>query len=189
MISRSLSLRAICIACGRAEVEIEEAGPLPAPMQAHRPLQRPKDTTRRDGLCPGNEATGLLIRRNVRFGAEMTIDVFEVQLNALGTSMEDRHIGLAIAAALREALSARLAVEATEIGVGIAPARREDGVQRLGLFLYDTASGGAGFAVAAQSEIVELLSQAARRLDCPTACTHGCPDCILRRDLQFDMRH
>ncbi|MGC9420655.1 MAG: hypothetical protein ACP5EN_16950 [Rhodovulum sp.] len=100
---------AICIACGRAESEENPDSPtLPAGMKNHRPLQRLRDNSRDDGLCPGNEEASRKIRRGVRLGTEVTTDVFELQLEAIPPTDAGRDRAWAIAAGLREALASRL---------------------------------------------------------------------------------
>ncbi|MFW5881253.1 MAG: helicase-related protein, partial [Roseicyclus sp.] len=180
---------ALCIACGRAEAEERDGeDALPGGMRNHRPLQRPKANPRADGLCPGNDTGARKIRRNVRLGSEMTTDVFELRLDALKATDAGLGHAMAIGAALREALASRLGIDGEQMGVTAAPSARPDGGRRASLFLYDKASGGSGFAIAAEASLPSLLSDAANRLDCASGCAHGCPDCILRRDLQFDMR-
>ena len=179
---------ALCITCGRAEAEHREGDQaLPPGMRNHRPLQRPKDNPRADGLCPGNDIGARKIRRNVRLGTEMTTDVFELRFDALKATDVGLGHAMAIGAALREALAAQLGVDAEQMGVTVAPSTRTDGGRRASLFLYDKTSGGSGFAIAAETDLPALLTAAARRLDCNADCGHGCPECILRRDLQFDM--
>ena len=179
---------AICIACGRAEAETgEDSATLPAGMRSHRPLQKLRDNPRDDGLCPGNDTGSRRIRRNVRLGNEVSTDVFELRLEALQATEADQGRALAIGAAVREALAERLGIDAELMGVSVAPSVRADGGRRSSFFLYDKASGGSGFANTAETDLPTLLTAAAERLDCPSRCAHGCPDCILRRDLQFDL--
>ena len=180
---------ALCITCGRAqpETDAEAEAPLPKGMREHDPLQRPRENPRADGKCPGNDPGARKIRRHLRLGTEMTTDVFEFRLDALDATKQDLGCAMAIGSALREAVSARLGVDAEQMGVASAPAMREDGSRRASLFLYDRASGGSGFAVTAEGDLPGLLKAAAERLNCPSDCAHGCPDCILRRDLQFEM--
>lgn len=176
----------ICITCGRAEAEEGEIDPVPpSSMIGHYPLQRLRENPRQDGRCPGNEEASRKIRRHVRLGTEMTTDVFELQLNALPATEEGRARAAAIAAALREALGARLGVDAETMGIAVAPSLRPDDARRCSVFLYDKASGGSGFASAAERELAMLLRDAEHRLECPAACEGGCPECVLRRDLQF----
>lgn len=71
------------------------------------------------------------------------------------------------------------------MGMAVAPSLRPDTARRSSVFLYDKASGGSGFASAAERDLAGLLRATAERLECPAACTGGCPECVLRRDLQF----
>jgi superfamily II DNA or RNA helicase len=177
---------AVCIACGRAEAEMGDGDvPLPPGMTRHRPLQRLRDNPRHDGLCPANDDASRKIRRHVKLGTEMTTDVFEIQLDALAATETGRAQAAAIGAGLREALAARLGVDAETMGLAVAPGLRPDGARRSSVYLYDKASGGSGFASAAERDLPGLLRATTARLDCPAACTVGCPECVLRRDLQF----
>ncbi|MEZ5778867.1 MAG: DEAD/DEAH box helicase [Paracoccaceae bacterium] len=180
---------AICIACGRAEAEESDNSPvLPRGLRDHFPLQRLRDNPRHDGRCPGNDEAARKIRRRVRLGTEMATDVFELQLDALANTDVGKAQAAAVAAALREALGARLGIDAETMGLAVAPSLRPDDARRSSLFLYDKASGGAGFASAAERDLPTLLRDAAGRLDCPVSCESGCPECVLRRDLQFGGR-
>ncbi|ATI42062.1 hypothetical protein CBW24_08610 [Pacificitalea manganoxidans] len=177
---------AVCIACGRAEAEIgEHDSPLPAGMVRHRPLQKLRDNPRHDGLCPANDDASRKIRRHVKLGTEMVTDVFELQLDALPSTETGKGQAAAIGAALREALGARLGVDAETMGLAVAPSLRPDEARRTAIFLYDKASGGSGFASAADRDLTSLLREVASRLRCPANCDTGCPECVLRRDLQF----
>ncbi|WP_192965949.1 DEAD/DEAH box helicase [Phycobacter azelaicus] len=177
---------AICITCGRAAAETDEASMvMPGDMRDHFPLQRLRDNPRHDGKCPGNDEAARKIRRRVKLGTEYTTDVFELQLDALANTEEGRAQAAAIASALREALAARLGVDAETMGIAVAPSLRPDEARRSSVFLYDKASGGSGFASEADKDFPGLLKRAMRRLDCPADCDSGCPECVLRRDLQF----
>lgn len=177
---------AICIACGRAEAEgSREDARLPQGLKDHFPLQRLRDNPRHDGRCPGNDEVSRKIRRHVRLGSEVTTDVFELQFDMLYWTVQGKRQALAIAAGLREALASRLGVDAETMGIAVAPSIRADDSRRSSIFLYDKASGGSGFATAADQNLPELLTTAAERLECRAGCAHGCPECVLRRDLQF----
>jgi len=177
---------AICIACGRAEAEMGDQGaPLPAGMVGHWPLQKLRDNPRHDGRCPANDDASRKIRRHVKLGTEVVTDVFELQLDALPITETGMAQAAAIGAALREALGARLGVDAETMGLAVAPSLRPDEARRSSVFLYDKASGGSGFASAADRDLPDILREAAARLDCPAGCATGCPECVLRRDLQF----
>ncbi|MGC9420654.1 MAG: DUF1998 domain-containing protein [Rhodovulum sp.] len=71
------------------------------------------------------------------------------------------------------------------MGLSVAPSLRADGARRLSVFLFDKATGGSGFASAAEHDLPGLLKAASERLDCPADCESGCPECVLRRDVQY----
>ncbi|UTH47594.1 DEAD/DEAH box helicase [Loktanella salsilacus] len=183
---------AICITCGLAHPEDGNASEtaLPKAMANHFPLMPPsREGARRDGFCPACDAGSRRIRRNVVLGHEIATDVFELQIDVLNGTEEGRDRALCIAAALREVLSQHLGIEAEEIGIGAEPSLREDGQKRMSLFLYDRSSGGSGFSPFAAERLPQLLAAAADRLTCPSRCSNGCPDCVLRGDIQYDQDH
>jgi len=180
---------AICIACGRAEAENNPDSPaLPAGMTDHKPLQKLRNNPRHDGKCPAIDEASRRIRRRVRLGTEMATDVFELQLEALPNTKAGQEKALCLASALREALASRLGVDAENMGISVAPSVRDDTASRMSLYLFDKASGGSGFVIAAENDLAGLLSEAAERLDCVANCENGCPECVLRRDLQYGAR-
>ena len=117
---------------------------LPAGMVRHWPLQKLRDNRRHDGLCPANDDASRKIRRHVKLGTEMVTDVFELQLDALPSTETGKGQAAAIGAALREALGARLGVDAETMGLAVAPSLRPDEARRSAVFLYDKASGDLG---------------------------------------------
>lgn len=181
---------AICISCGRAEAEIDADGnSLPQGMKDHFPLQaiRTPDGQRAAGQCPGNDHGSRRIRRNVKLGSETGTDVYELQLESISSTSTGRGVALSVAAALREALAERLGVDAEEMGLSVAPSLRADGAKRMSIFLHDKKTGGAGLAVSAETILPRLLQRAAEILNCRSGCTSGCPECTLRRDMQFEL--
>ncbi len=176
---------ALCLVCGRAEPETEEnyASPLPSQIRKHRPLAAVRGTQIVQGYCPGGYTEPQRVQRNVRLVHVARTDVFELQLPGGATPA----VGLALAAALREALTERLGAESREIGIAVGRSRGPANDIRVSAFLHDRASGGAGFA----SRLAELewfnacLKLAFKRLSCPEQCMHGCPACILRADMHF----
>jgi DEAD/DEAH box helicase domain-containing protein len=126
------------------------------------------------------------IQRHVHLGYETQTDIFELQLFPL--EQADDAVAWAIGSALREALSLKLGIQAhDEIGVAVQNAIFADGVRGPSILLFDRAPGGAGFStlMGAPGLINELLKKAAHTLECNN-CTDGCPECILRPDLQHD---
>lgn len=164
---------AICLQCGRAEAEGADRGRAPA-LVGHKPLRYRKGQE----LCPGNEKS-FSIKRNLALGLEITTDVFELQprhaLRRAGAT--------ALTIALREALARELGVEAEEMGFAVAETPNGLGGTGVSLFLFDRASGGAGFAVAFEHLLRPVLRRADRILDCDTpGCEKGCAACVLTAD-------
>ncbi|AML52819.1 DUF1998 domain-containing protein [Falsihalocynthiibacter arcticus] len=184
---------AICLACGRADAEKDPGGiidgesyALPTGMKNHSPLVRTDRARRDDGKCIGLDPTSRAIQRNVHLGYETHSDIFELQLFPL--EKVENSVAWALGSAIREALSMKLGIQAhDEIGVAIQHATFESGVSGASILLFDKAPGGAGFSTLAGSPgmIEQLLQDAENILDC-NKCTNGCPDCILRPDLQHD---
>jgi hypothetical protein len=135
-----------------------------------------------DGYCSGSSRP-FSIQRNLRLGYEISTDVFELQ----PVGLEKRGAGLALASALREALSRRLGIEPDEMGIAAEERRNRVGGRSVSVFLFDKASGGAGFAVQANDQFAEILSEAEKILDCHVlGCVTGCPSCVLTADLSED---
>lgn len=160
----------LCLHCGRAEPEDDSDE-----IWNHRPLVGKASV---GGSCEG-ASKPFGVQRRLLLGHEITTDVFELQVPAVA----DRGAGLALGSALRESLSRRLGVEADEMG--LAAEQRQGPVGRcVSVFLFDNASGGAGFAEQADSLFYELLEPARRILDCPVpGCVRGCPACVLTGDM------
>lgn len=167
---------ALCLHCGRAEPEAVVPG-RSAVLTAridHRPLRYRKG----QDFCAGN-ANPFSIRRSLVLGHEITTDVFELQpqhpLKRAGAN--------ALAIALREALAQELGVEADEMGFAVEQTRGALGGPAVSLFLFDRASGGAGFSVSLEHNIRSVLKRAERVLDCRTpGCLTACAACVLTSD-------
>lgn len=177
---------AVCLACGRAEPEMDSDGtampPLPEAIRRHKPLMLAKGIPlTSDGFCPGGYTQRERVQRLVRFVHATRTDVFELQLPS-GVTSES---GLALAAGLREALAERLGIEAREVGIGMG--RPGGAGAPLSAFLFDRAAGGAGYvARLSDPEAFEAaIARAAERLACPEGCAQGCAACVLRPDLNL----
>ena len=135
-----------------------------------------------DGYCSGSSRP-FSIQRELRLGYEISTDVFELQ----PVGLETRGAGLALASALREALSRRLGVEPDEMGIAAEDRRNRVGGRSVSVFLFDRSSGGAGFAVQADDHFAEILNEAEKILDCSVpGCVTGCPSCVLTTDMSED---
>ncbi len=158
---------ALCLCCGRAEAEEDELRS-PKVLRDHKPLAPLRAEQLKKGACPGGLTQRARIKRNLRFVHETRTDVFEWQLPS-GVAPAQ---ALALAAGLRETLAERLGADAREIGLATSGSL-----------------GAAGQACVARLTEFDWLKacvlRAAEWLDCKKNCDHGCPDCILRPDLNF----
>lgn len=167
----------VCLECGRAA----PAGAAGAahPLKDHAPLRFTKRLT--DGRCPGNEKP-FKVSPAIALGHETITDVAELQ----PVGLDDEGAAWAAVSALREALARRLGVETGELGMAVRAATTPLGARTHSLFLYDRASGGAGFSPQTVGWWDELVAEAARILDCPqsdSGCVRGCSACVLTADL------
>jgi len=175
---------AVCLRCGRAAEETSaDARELPSELKAHRRL---RGSSGGEPLCEGNDSDWA-IKRRVWLGGEERTDVFELRLEAVETGLpvSDEVEAYTIAVALRLALAESLGVDARELGCATQRVRNREGSTGRAIFLYDTASGGAGYAAAAARQIVDLLKAARRKLECPRQCDSACHGCLLSFDTQY----
>jgi ATP-dependent helicase YprA (DUF1998 family) len=164
----------VCLDCGRAAPAA--AAPGAHPLKDHAPLRFTKRNA--DGRCPGNDKA-FAITLPIALGHETVTDVVELQ----PTGLESEGAAWAVLSALREALARRLGIETGELGMAVRRVATLLGQTTHSLFLYDRASGGAGFAPQAVTRYDELLQDAAKILACPAACMRGCSACVLTADL------
>lgn len=166
----------VCLECGRAE-PVTELKNGQRPLHDHKPLRGSRRNA--DGLCPGNDKS-FKITAPIALGYPATTDVAELQ----PVGLEESGAAWAAAAALREALARRIGVEINEIGISVRPARTTLGQRTHSLYLYDRATGGAGFAPQAVHLFEDLLADATKILDCTEpGCTRGCSACVLTADI------
>ncbi|MGW8191965.1 DEAD/DEAH box helicase [Sphingomonas hankookensis] len=165
----------ICLECGRAAPAAASQGV--HPLKDHEPLRFTGRAS--DGRCAGNDKP-FKITPPIALGYETVTDVVELQ----PVGLESEGAAWAAASALREALARRLGIEAGELGMAVRRAGTPLGQVTHSLFLYDRASGGAGFAPQAVALYEALLYDAERILDCPApGCERGCSACVLTADL------
>lgn len=168
----------VCLECGRAEAGHFKAEDVTQrPLLDHKPLRFTKADE--DGRCPGN-GRGFAIQTALALGHEITTDVSEIQPRGL----IDQNAAWALASALREALARRLGIGAGEIGISVALRENPVAGRTHSIFLYDRASGGAGFSPRLADLFEDILRDARHILDCSQpGCIKGCSACILTGDL------
>jgi len=175
---------ALCLVCGRAHDDTADpSGDMPGAIRQHRPLAAVNHEHLVRGYCPGGLTNPERIQRHVRFLHTARTDIFELQLPSGATPSA----ALALAAALREALTERLGAEIREVGLAVDSSTGPSGEARVSAFLFDRAAGGAGLSIRLSEG--DWLSHCLRRAEgillCPDDCKNGCPSCILRPDLSF----
>ena len=174
---------ALCLRCGLADSEDE--GGLPATFKAHKRLRGGR-LNDREILCPGNDEASWAIQHGVLLGVVTHTEVFELQLHDADGKPIDRIAAYTVAVALRRALCETLGIEEAEVGatVGLSRAGREAAHS---VYLYDIATGGAGYVSKITANLPELLRLARAALDCPHGCDVACQGCLLTYDTQHHL--
>ena len=185
---------ALCLRCGRADSMLE-GGKLPGSFVDDVDKQGPKAHKRlrggklndREKHCPGNDSDWAILE-GVRLGISTRTEIFEFQPRPIDKGEPlDRVTVYTLAAALRRALCAMLGIEDKEIGILTAPSRDSLGEATHSLFLYDTATGGAGYTSQIASNLPSLLRKARDTLACPSDCDAACQGCLLTHDTQHHL--
>jgi DEAD/DEAH box helicase domain-containing protein len=167
---------AICLHCGRAEPDSKDAMGQRGedPLAGHKPLIGKSDGP----TCAGN-GKPYAIRRNHRLVHRYTTDGAELQLTGLSSNAA----ALALGSAMREALARDLGIEPDEMGVAVDARTGPLREPVCSIFLFDRASGGAGFSTQLGLRIQALWSVVEDILDCSLACDTGCSNCVVARDI------
>lgn len=175
---------ALCLRCGLADSESEQ-GSLPLALKHHKRLRGGRRNDR-EKYCPGNEEDWAILR-GVRLGVVTHTEIFELQPRDADHQPIDRTTAYTLAVTLRQALCLILGIEETEVGALAASTRTADGEAAYSLYLYDTATGGAGYVSQVASRLPELLGLARKALDCPRGCDAACQGCVLTYDTQHHL--
>ncbi|MCL1143229.1 DEAD/DEAH box helicase [Shewanella gaetbuli] len=188
---------AICLSCGRAE-SLTALGEFPAtltPEKPHKPIRGSKKdkTDGRHHDCEGSAH----IHKDIYLGCRTKTDVLEIvlchpktgeYLNDTGPNTENRIIALTLAVATRNALAASLGILNNEMGYSIKPTLINT-QPVLAIQVYDTISGGAGFASSGAAMIASVLSRAYDTLHCKDECDSLCASCLLDADTRHDVNN
>lgn len=180
---------ALCLACGRAESELDEAHRvLPDSLRHHKRLRSGRhsdDPATNTALCPSNDHPSLILR-GLNLGGEFQTDVFELHLKSprAEDSPLSREAAIPLAIALRLALARHLGIETRELGWAVDRIPNEE--DAFAIKLFDTASGGAGYVGQVQFDISEIIRHARNLLDCPQHCDSACHACLLDFDTQHE---
>ncbi|MGZ8217124.1 DEAD/DEAH box helicase [Methylomagnum sp.] len=175
---------ALCLRCGFADSMNPDDTP-PDTLSGHKRLRGGRNNDQ-EQECPGNHEAGA-IKPSLRLGQEAHTDVFELQLQSLSgqdDGKEKRRAAYSLAVALRRALARQLGVEEREIGCAVQSSLDASGFSTPSIYLYDTASDGAGYSTQAMDSLKALFESAKRALECPRDCDTACQACLLTYDTQ-----
>lgn len=171
----------ICDKCGRAELEEPAHAPHDRPYKIEYAFNQPKPKN----LCDGTYhnvflghvfSTDLLLMRFTLAPPMATDTNSPVVLRAL----EDALYSISEALRLAASRHPQLDLDPSEFGSGfrIVPLSDDDRLH-LDVYLYDTLSGGAGYAELAGRFLTEILADVLTLLEhCPAKCDRSCESCL-----------
>jgi hypothetical protein len=183
---------ALCLRCGRADSMFAEKR-LPLAFadehgkpRSHQRLRGGKNHDR-ERACPGSDEPWA-IKTGLRLGLVTHTEILELQLHDPTTGRPiDRITVYSLAVALRRAIAQRLGIEEREIGCTTSPSRSIGGHATHSIYLFDTASGGAGYVSQAVDWLPELFDCAREILVCSRDCDAACQSCLLTYDTQHNI--
>jgi Lhr-like helicase len=187
---------ALCLRCGQADSMLPDER-LPATFfnnaedfEKQSPLfhkrLRGGRLNDKEAHCPGNDSDWSILR-GVRLGVVSHTEIFELQPRDTSLSPIDRMTAYTLAVALRRSLCAMLGIEESEVGALAAPSRAANGDATYSLYLYDTATGGAGYVSQVAGRLPELLRLTRDNLQCPNECDAACQGCVLTHETQHHL--
>jgi ATP-dependent helicase YprA (DUF1998 family) len=171
----------VCEKCGRASTEEPNLGAHQRPYQIEFSFGPPKPTRQCNGrfhsVFMGHVfSTDLLLLRIAVKSPIVTTTTNPVVLRALEDGLYSIAEGLRLSASRHPQLD----LDPSEFGAGfrIVPALA-DGELLLDVYLYDTLSGGAGYAELAGRHLQEILADVLALLEsCPASCDRSCESCL-----------
>lgn len=175
---------ALCLRCGLADSMIINTE-IPTMLKHHKRLRGGRLN---DGemFCPGNDADWSILK-NISLGVSTQTEIFELQLRDDHGQPLDKVTAYTLAIALRRALCQLLGIEENEIGTHAASSRNEQEQVAYSIYLYDNASGGAGYVSQAALLLPELFRKTASVLDCSRDCDSACQGCLLTYHTQHHL--
>ncbi len=174
----------LCLRCGMAD-SMTSDGELPPSLYSHKRL-RGGCMDDREKSCPGNDEDWAILE-NIYLGVATQTEVLELQIRDIDGKPLDKSTAYTLAIAFRRALCLILGIEDSEIGAHAVSTRIELGESGYAVFLFDTATGGAGYVSQAISRLPELLRKTVSVLECPRSCDSACQGCILTYDTQHHL--
>ncbi len=175
----------LCLRCGRADSRTATAE-RPKSLQDHRRLQGGK-LNDKEQMCPGNNEHWAIID-GLYLGGSYTTEVFELQLRDVkGIPVREKATAYTFGVALRRAFCAYVGIDEGEIGITVAEARDSDDTIIHSIYLFDTASGGAGYSGQIPGLLFQLIKGTKQALQCPNDCDAACQACLLTYETQFQV--
>ncbi|UTA55186.1 DEAD/DEAH box helicase [Lysobacter soli] len=165
----------LCLACGWSA-----AGWVP-PDKGGTHRHRQPFTNR---YCEPAIESAWLVKHLGALGATTRTDVLEyVLIPAVdGSPLVDQAVASTLSVLLRNVAARRLGIEPRELGFAVQNVLLR-GQMGLGVLIYDTASGGAGYVSGLEGDAEQLLADAiAEATTCPANCGSACPECLLGHD-------
>lgn len=169
----------VCESCGGAWIDGEE------PEGAHaRPFLVSNHVLERDGApkrCNGDVRRGLFLVHDFRTDLLLLRGAFRAPLNYQPGQPWINDALATLAEALALGASLHLDIDPGELSAGFrelpALADGDKGVAEL--YLFDTSSGGAGYAADAGAQLQQVLDKTEELLrDCPGGCERSCTKCL-----------
>jgi DEAD/DEAH box helicase domain-containing protein len=174
----------LCLRCGIADSMMAD-GVLPPSLFSHKRLRGGRMDDR-ETICPGNNEDWAILK-NIYLGVATQTEVFELQLQDSEGKSLDKITAYTLAIALRRAWCQLLGIEESEIGAHAVSTRNEQGQSAYSIYLYDTATGGAGYVSQVAARLPDLLRKAVSILNCPRNCDSACQGCLLTYDTQHHL--
>jgi hypothetical protein len=171
----------VCHDCGRSSLDQPTAGAHQRPYKVEFAFGKPKASKQCNGqfqrVFLGHIfKTDLLL---LRFSIESPI-VTDTANPVVLRALEDSLYSIAEALRLSASRHKQLDLDPSEFGAGfrIVPSLETD-VTYLDVYLYDTLSGGAGYAELAGRNLTEILDDVQKLLEyCPSQCERSCESCL-----------
>jgi ATP-dependent helicase YprA (DUF1998 family) len=170
----------VCDQCGKATLEQPSGGAHQRPYKVEFAFGKPRAPKQCNGqfqrVFLGHVfKTDLLL---LRFTIKAPI-VRDTSNSVVLRALEDSLYSIAEALRLSASRHKQLDLDPSEFGAGFRIVPSEDDVTHLDVYLYDTLSGGAGYAELAGRNLAEILDDVQRLLEhCPSRCERSCEACL-----------
>lgn len=171
---------AICLACGLAESQTQHD-------ELPKTFKKEHKRLRSSAICRGS-FNSWMIKKNLHLGFFQQTDMFQLALRENGRWLNDKTFATSLAVAMRQALAEILGVEVEELGYATTLLRLDGQESRI-ITLYDSCTGGAGFASQAGAHLHELLQKTQEILQCGRECERACHACLLSHDTRYDHQY